>query len=198
MRRKGFTLIEVLVALAIFGLLTGVIVAVFVVAHRYTRLYQQVSTAQREAVQCLRQMTREFSRGSAQTLTSPTAGVNATWFLSNKPREASNVQAEFTNLGAVKWHKWVGLWCQSNGEVRRSEIQLAGGPQPFNLVNFSSQPGLLSDFQAQPQTHRLASHIVRFQATADSRIITLDIRSEAHLPNQPATRYHLISSILCQ
>lgn len=196
--RRAFTLIEILVSLAVFGLLTGVIVTVFGVTHRYTRLYQQVSLAQREAVLCMREINRELGRGSAQTLTSPSAGVNATWFLSNQPLENSTKVAEFTDMGVVKWHKWVGVWCQSSGDVRRAEIELQGGPQPFSTVNLSGCPTLLSDFQTLPRSRRLASYITRFQVTADSKVVSVEVRAEAQVPGRPPTRYHLSSSILAQ
>lgn len=194
-RLRAFTLIELLVGLAVFALITGIIAAVFVVAHRYTRLYQQVSQAQREAVQCMREMSRELLRGRSETLR-PSVAVNATWFLSNQPPEGSVKLAEFSPQGEVLWHKWVGIWCQSDGDVRRAEIALAGVAQPILSVDLTSCPTLLSAFTSLPRFRRLASSISRFEVVCDAKVITVDINGETHNAGNPATRYHLSSSFL--
>jgi prepilin-type N-terminal cleavage/methylation domain-containing protein len=197
-RRRAFSLIEVLVSLAVFTLITGVIATVFVVSHRYTRLYHQVSQAQREAVVCVREMSRELVRGRCETLAPSGGAVNATWFLSNQPLEGSLAPAEFSPQGAVLWHKWVGLWCRPDGDVRRAEIALTGVAQPYLQVDLTSCPSLISDFTALPRYRRLASHINRFEIRGDSNMFTIDVLSESHNAGNPPTRYRLSSSFFAQ
>ena len=122
--------------------------------------------------------------------------VNATWFLSNQPPEGSVKLAEFSPQGEVLWHKWVGIWCRTDGDVRRAEIALAGVAQPILTVDLTSCPTLLSAFTSLPRFRRLASCISRFEVACDAKVITVDINGETHNAGNPATRYHLSSSFL--
>jgi len=196
--RRAFTLVEVLVSLVTFALLTGVIACVFAVAHRYTRLYQQVSSAQREAVHCVQSMSRDMLRGHSLTVHPVGTATNATWFLSNQPPVSVPIAAEFDTTGELLWQKWVGIWCRSDGDVRRAEIPLVGSPQPYLNIDLSSAPVDVIAFTSLTRFQRLASSIARFQVRTDSRVVTIEAWSETHQAGNPPTRYQISSSFLMQ
>lgn len=189
------TVLEILVGLAVFGLLTSLIALVFTLSQRYTRVSQQVSRAQREAAQCMQAFYTEVKRSHYQTYR-PVTAVNETWFLSNHPLSSELENAQFDSNGNVLWQKWVALWCQTNGEVYCDEIKLAGGPQAFDDIDLSSQPGSLAAFLAQPGRRRVGSAIRGFRLSLDERLVTVELDSETSNSGNPPTRFHLSSSFL--
>ena len=196
--KRGFTLTEVLVSLALFSLLSGIILAVFILAHRYSRLYQQVSQAQREAVSCMQGIARELVRGHNQTFP-PLSVVNGTWFLSSKTLDGNVTLAEFDSTsGELLWQKWVGIWCDAMGEVRVYEQPLVGGPKSFLNVDLTNAPTSLSALTSLPRQRRLGATITSLIFTRDSRLVTVELLSETTNPGNPITRYQLSSSFSTQ
>jgi len=193
--RRASTLVEVLVGLAVFALITGLIASVFILSHRYTRVSQQVSRAQREVAQCMEKFYGEFKRGHSQSFQATTA-TNETWFLSNRPPASEAALAEFAPSGEVLWQKWVGIWCQADGVVYRGELDLVGGPAEFARVDLGTSPSTLAAISTQPGKKRLASAIRRFQVSLDQRVVTVDLESETSNSGNPPTRYHASSSFL--
>ncbi len=193
--RRAFTLVELLVGSLVFLLITGVIGAVFITAHRYTRLYQQVSLAQREALHCLQEVSRELLRGRAETMP-PDPAVNATWFLSNQPPLATARAAEFNPQGVLLWQKWVGIWCSPAGEVRCSELALSL-PSPWPEISEASYPSSIGPFQSGT-TRRLASHISSLRLWRDQKIVTVEVISQTQQFGNAPTRFHFNSSFLMQ
>lgn len=189
--KRAFTLIEVLVSMAIFTLLCGVIVAVFILAHRYSRLYSQVSESQREAVRAMQGLQHELSRARVQTIL-PASAVNSTWFLSNDLSETQEGIVEFSSDGQVLWQKWVGIWISSDDQMLRSEIGL-GGPKTLAEVSFSSQPDGIHHFQTGPSRRRLASSVAQFGVFPEDGETRVEILVETSLPGNPKTWYHLTS-----
>ena len=194
--RRGFTLVETLVGLALFGLVSGVILAVFLMSHRYSRLYRQVSDAHRETVSCMQGISREVMRAHNQTVQ---AAVNATWFLSSKPVETNPGEVEFDpSSGQLLWHKWLGIWCDSQGEVKVSELPLSGGSRPFLSVDLTSEPTSISPFIAQSRQRRLGASIVSLQFTKDAHLVRVNMTSVTSTAGNPNTRYQLSSSFSTQ
>lgn len=194
-QRRAFTLVELLVGSLVFILITGVIGVVFITAHRYTRLYQQVSLAQREALHCLQQVSRELLRGRAESL-NPDPAVNATWFLSSQPPLGTSQAAEFNPHGVLLWQKWVGIWCSSTGEVRCSE-QALSPPLPWLEIAPTSHPGDISPFQSGAH-RRLASYISSLRLWRDQKLVTVEVISQTQQFGNAPTRFHFNSSFLMQ
>lgn len=184
-------MIEVLVSLAIFTLICGVIVAVFVLSHRYSRLYSQVSESQREAVHAMQGLRLELGRARMQTLL-PTSAVNSTWFLSNDLGETEEGIVQFSSEGQILWQKWVGVWISNEGQLLRSEMSL-GGPKTISEVDFSTQPDGIHHFQTGPARRRMASSLARFEVVPEVGQTRVEILVETSLPGNPKTWYSLSS-----
>lgn len=195
MKRRGASLIEALVALSVFGLVAGLIAGVFILSHRYTRVSQQVSRAQREAARCMQAMFVEFSRASSETFR-PALGASQIWFLSNRMPEGQSGLGEFNDRGQILWQKWVGVWCQPDGSVYRGELPLVSGPEPFEEVDLSAAPGSIASFSVLASKRRIAAAIRSFTVTVDSRVVSVEVESQTSNSGNPPTRYHLTSSFL--
>jgi len=193
--RRGASLVEVLVALGVFGLITSLIAGVFVVSHRYTRVSQQVSRAQREAARCMQAFYAELSRAHSRMIR-PGLGIKEVWFLSSLPPEGSPGPGAFADNGELLWQKWVGIWCQSDGMVYRSEIPLVGGPKQFSQLTPTAGPTAIISFTVLANKRRIAAGIREFQVQVDSRVATVDVESETSNAGNLPTRYHLSSSFL--
>jgi prepilin-type N-terminal cleavage/methylation domain-containing protein len=196
-RRRGFTILEVLVVVAVFGLLIGVIGAVAVLVHRYSRQSLQVSDAQREAVSCLRAVAADLGR--ARGATWKTDGAQGYWFLSNRPPESESSSPTFDSVsGQVLWRTWVGLWLDPTGEVRRSEIVLPGAGMAFADIDPNTWPSALSSFSVLPRRRVLARRISRFSLQTSGRACSVEIESVTTRAGNPPTRYFVVSSYLLQ
>lgn len=193
--RRGSSLMEALVALTVFGLVAGLIAGVFILSHRYTRVSQQVSRAQREAVRCMQAFLAEFSRASSQTFR-PVSAVNETWFLSNRLVEGQAGLGEFDDKGQILWQKWVGVWRQADGSVWRSELPVAGGPRPFDDRFLVTGPSSILQFSVLGTKRRIASAIRGFTLSVDSRVVSIELESETSNSGNPSTRYRMNSSFL--
>lgn len=194
-RSRGSSLVEALVALGIFGLVVSLIAGVFILSHRYTRISRQVSAAQREAARCMQAFYVEVTRGSSETFP-VVAGVDETWFLSNRPLESRSALGEFSDHGEILWHKWVGIWREPDGVVYRSELPLVGGAQPFEDVNLATGPASIAFFSVAVGKRRIASAIRSFRVSVESRVVTIELESETSNAGNPSTRYHMASSFL--
>ncbi|MBN9415616.1 hypothetical protein ABS71_19020 [bacterium SCN 62-11] len=194
-RLRASSLAEALVALSVFGLVAGLIAGVFVLSHRYTRISQQVSRAQREAVRCMQALSAEFCRGASSTFL-PSSAINEVWFVSNRPLEAQTALAEFDEHGEILWQKWVGIWRQDDGSVFRSEVPLTGGSRPEPETPPPGRPASILTFSTLSSKRRLASAIHSFKVSVDGRVVSVELESETSNSGNPPTRYHLASSFL--
>lgn len=193
---RASSLLEALVALTVFGLVAGLIAGVFVLSHRYTRVSQQVSRAQREAAHCMQALHAEFSRAASQTF-QPVPGVNQVWFLSNRLPEGQGGLVEFSERGQILWQKWVGVWSQPDGFVYRSELPLVGGSTAFEEVGLpASAPASILQFTVLSGKRRIASAIRGFTVSVDSRVVTVELESQTSNAGNPPTRYRMTSSFL--
>ena len=196
LRQRASSLAEVIVALAVFGLVAGLITGVFILSHRYTRVSQQVSRAQREAARCIQAMSIEFNRGHSQTFRPLPAVPNQVWFLSNRPLDGNPGLGEFNDQGEILWQKWVGMWGQPDGSVYRSEFPVVGGAVPFQDVDMGTAPTSLVSFSTLSGKRRIASAIRSFSVTVDSRVVTVELESQTSNSGNPSTLFRLTSSFL--
>lgn len=197
MKARGFSLIEALVACAVFSLLTGIIGLVFVTAHRYSRLYQRVSQAQREVVLCLQHLGRDLNRSHADSLRPGFVCQDEFWFLTFQS-DAGNPLSYDPN-GQVVYREWVGIWLDPNGGlVWRGQVALNGGPKPWTEVNLALAPSSISPFQSSTRRRRLASSITQLQLEQKGKQVQINIESQTQAPGNPVTRYRVTSSFLMQ
>ena len=196
---RGLTLLEVLVVLALFSLVSGMILAVFILTHRYSRLYQQVSQAHRETAKCMQGISRELARAHHDSFR-PASMVNVTWCLSSKPLDGVNqALVEFDPVsGEMLWHKWIAIWCDGQGEVRLSELPLAGGTQTFLSVDLTTAPASLASFTTIPRQVLLGSSMSSLRIDRNERFVTVDLVSLTSSNGNPVTRYQLSSSFSTQ
>ena len=196
MSRRAFTLIETLVGFCIFALLTGIIAAVFIAAQRYGRLSERVSTAQREAVLCMQAIGRELTRSHSDTLLPNANPSDKFWMLSWQTGGDPPVQ--YSPDGATQYQAWVGIWKDSKGDVRRSQVPLTGGPQSISDVDLTGAPGTIGPFLAAARQRRLAGHISLLQLEISGRLSTVHLESQTQNPGNPPTRYQVSSSFLME
>lgn len=198
---RAASLLEVVIALAVFALVTTLIATMFSLAHRYTRVYHQLSTAQRECVRCMQSMTERLRQCRSETL-QPATAVNVCWALSCVTPETLPKTTEFDpNTGELEFQKWQGMWCQSDGQVLVAELPLTSGSNTFAAT--VADPALLAPaptsgtpFLTAPARHLLARSVRRFQVTAaPSRLIHLEIETQSTESGNPATRYFLSSNV---
>lgn len=189
-------MLEVVVALAVFALVTTLISAIFSLAHRYTRVYHQLSTAQRECVRCMQGLTERLRQCRAGTLT-PVTAVNVCWALSSVPPETAPKGAEFDAItGELKFQKWQAIWCQTDGQVLVAELPLVGGPASLPTALLAPIPSSVSAFLAAPGRHLLAKAVRRFGVSAmPSHLIHLEVETQSTESGNPATRYFLSSTV---
>ena len=199
--KRAASLLEVVVALAVFAMVTTLITAVFTLAHRYTRVYHQLSTAQRECVRCMQSLTERLRQCRAETL-QPVTAVNVCWGLSCVPPQTLPKKTEFDPAtGDLRFHKWQGIWCQSDGQVWVAELPLSGGAATFpeTVVDpalLAPAPTSQAPFLAAPGRHLLAKSVRRFQVTAaSSRLVHVEIETQSTESGNPATRYLLTSNV---
>lgn len=195
-RPCGATLIEILVALAVLGLVTTLIATVFTLAHRYTRVGHQLSGAERECVRCCEAMA-EILRSSRARSLSPVTAVNVCWSLSSVPPATSPRTTQFDPVsGELLYHKWQGIWCGGNGQVQTAELPLAGGAATYGVATLAAAPTSLSDFQSAPRNYLLAKNIRSFSVTqVGPDLLHLTVESQTTESGNPATRYQLSSSV---
>lgn len=191
--KRGSSLMEALVALTVFGLVAGLIAGVFILSHRYTRVSQQVSRAQREATHLMQGLYAEFSRGSYETF-QPLTAADQVWFLSSRLPDGRPGLGEFSDKGEILWQKWVGVWCHSDGSVYRSELPLPGGGKP--LEEIGAGPGSIVAFSVLGTKRRIAAAVRSFTVKVESRLVTVDLESQTSNSGNPPTRYHMASSFL--
>lgn len=198
-RASGATLIEVVVALAVFALVTTLIATVFTLAHRYTRVGHQLSGAERECVRCCEGIA-EILRSSRTRTLSPATAMNVCWTLSSVPPATSPRITQFDSVtGELLYHKWQGIWCQGDGQVYTSELPLAGGAAPYGVAMLATAPTSLSDFQTAARRSLLAKSIRNFSVSkVGADLLLLSVESQTTESGNPATRYQLSSSVPAQ
>ena len=189
------------VALAVFALVTTLIASIFSLAHRYTRVYHQLSTAQRECVRCMQSMTERLRQCQAETV-QPVTAVNVCWALSCVPPETLPKKIGFdSTTGEVEFQKWQAMWCQPDGQVLVAELPLASGSVTFQATVvdpslLAPSPTSVAPFLTAPARQLLAKSVRRFQVTAaPSRLIHLEIETQSTESGNPATRYFLSSNV---
>lgn len=152
-RNRGITLIELLVATAIFSLISVAAFKILVEGGKYVRLNQLAIDAQRSGLFLLSEI------GSGLQATKPTlidVGPEGVILASSNTPDG---RAEFDPItGALLWQKWVCYYLD-NEEVTRREILLTiptSTPGP---------PPTFSDFNAIDPVKSLGREITNFQVT---------------------------------
>lgn len=176
-------------------MITSLIATVFTLAHRYTRVYHQLSTAQRECSQCLARIGQLLERSRSDTL-EPPAGVDACWFLSSVPPANVPDTSTFDSTnGELQYHKWQAIYLRSDGQVLAAELPLGGGAAVYEVAILNPAPGALTNFLTAPSQRVLARSIRRFVVRPESsRMIEVQVEAQTTESGNPATRYLLSSS----
>jgi len=187
--------VEILVGLALFGMITTLIAVAFMLAHRYTRVYHQLSTAERECNQCLASVGHLLRRGRSETLQAPPSS-DACWFLSSAPPVTSPDQTTFNQTsGELEYHKWQAIYRRSDGQVLAAEMPLAAGAAVFQAAMLNPVPTDLAVFLPTRPQRVLARSIRRLVVRSDSSgLIHVDVEAQTTESGNPATRYLLSSS----
>ena len=183
-----------MVGVALFAMITSLIAVAFTLAHRYMRVYHQLSTAQRECSQCLTKMGQMLERGKCDTL-QPASPVNACWFLSAIPPVTSAGTSTFDGTtGELQYHKWQAVYLVSDGQVVAAEVPLAA-PAVFEVAMVNAAPTAVTDFLFSQPKRVLARSIRRFAVRAESpRLLQVEVEAQTTESGNPATRYLLTSS----
>jgi type II secretory pathway pseudopilin PulG len=191
-KRRGSTLIETLVALAVFSLIAGVIVAVFIVSHRYSRLYRQVSLAQREATLSQQVLTRDLSLCLHSSLR-PASAVNASWLLSCAPTPPNKISFASPS-GEILYQRWLGIWVDPEGRLWKSFIPLPA-PAPASVLDLTLAPTSISPFMAAPRKHQIGRSLSYLRLSAEEHAINLEIQINTSEDSSRPTRYRLVTTI---
>lgn len=198
-RRSGASLVELVVAVAVFGLVTGLIATIFALSHRYTRVYHQLSSAERECVRCSEGISALLRPCRAESL-QPATAVNVCWALSSHwpSNTLGNIRFD-QDTAELLYQKWHGVWCEPDGQVKSSELPLAGGAATFEAVMAAAHPTSISEFLVPPRHHLLAKSIRRFSVSSvGNDLFQVQVESQTTESGNPATRYQLSSSVTVQ
>jgi len=169
---------------------------VFVAAHRYSRLYQRVSQAQRQVVLCLQHLGRDLIRSHAESLRPGAVCQNEFWFLTFQAEGAAPIS--YDPNGHVVYRDWVGIWRDPQGVVWRGRVPLGGGPKPWAEVNLGLAPSSIGTFQTPTGRRRLASSITQLDLKLVGKQAQIYVESQTHGTGNPVTRYRVSSSFLMQ
>lgn len=151
-RPGGFSIVEMMVAMSLLGLLLAGLYAIVSLGFRHAREAEVFDTVHREALLGMQKITDELtlsSKGSVGVLA--VGGQNSIIYA--LPQDlmavAGHQRYSYDSNGNLEWRKWCTFFHEpSTQRVFRSELALPGGAQ-------SSPPHpddhpLLSDFQALP------------------------------------------------
>ncbi|MFN8613737.1 MAG: hypothetical protein U0931_39750 [Vulcanimicrobiota bacterium] len=182
--------------MALFGLITALIGAAFTLGHRFTRVYHQLSTSERECTRCLARLGELLKKSSSQTLKPTSPADNACWVLSASPLNNLPDVTQFDDTtGELLYHKWLAVYLATDGRVVAAEKGLASGPAAFETAMLDPIPPALSTFLATPRQRVLASSIRRFVVSGEGgRLFRVDVEAQSTESGNPATRYILSSS----
>ena len=189
-KQRAFTLIEILVATAVFSLLTGLIAAVFLLAHRYGRLYHRVSEVQRSVLLCLQKVGFDVSRSAATSVRPALANADEFWMLTWQTGREPVVDYD-PITGQPLYQKWLGYWRTPAGQIRRAELPLSGGNQVLSLIDFSAAPVAIAPFQASVSPTLMAEKVTLFRLEVEGRLGRLEVECQTQTPGNPVTRYRL-------
>ena len=197
---RGASVLEVLVGLAVFALVTTLITLAFTLAHRYTRVYHQLSSAERECMAGMGRISEILRQCPAESLQPPGIASDACWAISCLPPESGPQALQFDpTSGRLLYQKWTGIWRQNDGQLVQSELALSGAPAPLVIALSAPTPSGIADFQAAPRHHRLAGSVRRFQVSnPSSNLIRVELETQTTESGNPATRYQLSSSFPAQ
>jgi len=187
--RRAFSLTEMLVGMAVFVFLAALITGAFVLAHRYSRLNQRVSQAQRNVAQGLQNLGDDLRRSAASSLGPSWTNLNQVVMLTWQPGLAYHPAS-----AEVLYRSWIGYWRTASGELRRSQLPLGGGPSPLLGVNLSLAPTLTALQAAQPQ-RLVVDHISLFRVDRDGNLATLEMECRSSTPGNPDTYLRLSTCI---
>lgn len=128
-RRRGLTLPEVLVAMALFGMVSTAIALLLNAALSYTRRAETRAELQRAALFALNGVAREIAESSSDSLRVGSGGGEPVGLVFGSPRGADD-QVEYQN-NRLLWKSWIAVyWDQPQGLLMRSR-RLLDTPSPF-------------------------------------------------------------------
>ena len=152
--RRGFTVVETVVALSLLSILLLGLYAVLTIGYRQAREAEVFETVHREAMVGVKKLTQEIELTSRGSFNDLSAGPSFIVFAS--PQQMQTVpnfeQYTYDGNGDLHWQKWVCYYLESSEQtVYRAEIALSS-PLPAPPTTATQPP--LSDFQALYSTDR--------------------------------------------
>ena len=152
--RRGFTVVETVVALSLLSLLLLGLYAVLTIGYRQAREAEVFETVHREAMVGVKKLTQEIeltSRGSFSDLSS-----GPTFVIFASPQQLQSApnfeQYSYDGNGDLRWQKWVCYYLDSADQtVYRAEMAL---PSPVPAPPTAATQPPLSDFQALSAAER--------------------------------------------
>lgn len=145
-RRQGVSLAELLIALALFGLIATMIAALVRTAFTYMRQAEDRAELQRTSLFLLSNLSQEIAESSADSIRYADPGNDEPpGLVFGTPRGQDN-QVEYLNNNLV-WKKWVAVWWDEEAKlVLRVEEPLASPttfkPDPMPVGFDKSVSGL--------------------------------------------------------
>ena len=178
-RRRGFSLIEVIVALSLLGLLLGGILLVYTIGNRYLQQAATAAGVQQQSMVALSLLERELYN-APQISVNWQAGAfptNYVWFLSAEGVSAPSGGYRFQN-GKLLFQKWVCYYLDTTPgyspdfRLRRCEVALNSPtedlklPPPADpLFSIPNLPAFLSISSSTVVCNCVAPSVGAFQVT---------------------------------
>lgn len=183
--------------MTVFLLLAGIILMVFLAAHRYSRLYQKVSQAQRTVIHCMQNLGGDLTRSLADSLGPGPVASDGFWVLTWQRPDGQPPEFD-AGSGQMLYQEWLGFWRDPQGQIWRAQRNLAGGGQPWQSVDLSLAPSAISDFLASAQKRSLGTRMTQFEIQLQGKEVRCTLECQTQESGNPRTRYQGTSSFLMQ
>lgn len=181
-KRRGFTIAEMLVYMAVLSMFTSAIYSVFGLSGRFYRVSEARSDSLQEGLRAASSVNRLLAGGASNTLQVEPASP-AMMFLSSQPVGGGSFRVN-TTTGDLRWQKWVCIY------LNRSEKRLMTSFQELAPINspdlkptvIPATPGFPA-LLASSNRRLLARNISDLQLTlVDARTIRYEITTAVEPP----------------
>lgn len=182
-----------LTGLFVFSLLSGVVLATFVLSHRYLRDTSRFSELQRSATHAVARVAYELAHIRHGTL-SPSAGQGFSG-LSSLPRDGSGGGGAFAGADLL-WQQWRVVWCDAQGELRCAGDGLGPTGMSFSQIDQSTRPPFVM-LQSKVPSVTLGHHVASIEVKSEGSLASLQMLFDLG-PGGAKTTYRLVSAFPLQ